>query len=79
MRIRIVDTGIGIAAKDMDKVLAPFGQVRDKSVGCVEGTGLGLPLSKTLVEKHGGKLDLKSRPGHGTTITIRFPPVRLVA
>ena len=79
MRIRVADTGIGIAAKDMDKVLAPFGQVRNKSVRGVEGTGLGLPLSKTLVEKHGGKLDLKSRPGHGTTITIRFPPVRLVA
>ncbi len=79
MRIRVVDTGIGIAKKDFEKVLAPFGQVRDRTTRIIEGTGLGLPLTKTLVEKHGGELDLKSRPGKGTTITIRFPSDRLVA
>ncbi len=79
MRIRVVDTGIGIAKKDIDKVLAPFGQVRNRTTRIIEGTGLGLPLTKTLVEKHGGELDLKSRPGQGTTITIRFPSDRLVA
>lgn len=79
MRIRVVDTGIGIAEKDIDKVLAPFGQVRTRTTRLIEGTGLGLPLTKTLVEEHGGELVLKSRPGEGTTITIRFPSDRIVA
>jgi len=76
--IRDRDTGIGIAEKDIDRVLAPFGQVRNRTTRLIEGTGLGLPLTKTLVEKHGGELVLKSRPGEGTTITIRFPSNRLV-
>ena len=79
MRIRVIDTGIGIAERDLEKVLVPFGQVRNKATRDIEGTGLGLPLTKTLVEKHGGELDLKSRPGRGTTITVRFPSRRLVA
>ncbi len=79
MRIRVADTGIGIAEKDIETVLAPFGQVRSKATRDIEGTGLGLPLTKTLVEKHGGELDLKSRLGQGTTIPVRFPPRRLVA
>ena len=79
LRIRIADTGIGIAEKDMGKVLEPFGQVRGPAKGFSEGTGLGLPLTKSLVERHGGKLSLKSRVGRGTTITVRFPALRLVA
>ncbi len=78
MRIRVVDTGIGIADKDLEKVLEPFGQVRSRATRDIEGTGLGLPLTKTLVEKHGGRLDLKSRPGEGTTVTVRFPSRRLL-
>jgi signal transduction histidine kinase len=41
-----------------------------------EGTGLGLPLTKTLVELHGGRLDIASVPGRGTTVTVTFPPAR---
>ena len=44
-----------------------------------EGTGLGLPLIKTLVEQHGGVLDLQSEVGVGTTVTVRFPAERIVA
>jgi len=74
---QVVDTGIGIALEDIPKALSQFGQV-DSSLGRRhEGTGLGLPLTKALVELHGGSLDLQSRPGHGTTVTVRFPAERV--
>jgi signal transduction histidine kinase len=44
-----------------------------------DGTGLGLPLTKSLVEMHGGYLDLQSKVGAGTTVTVRFPAERIVA
>jgi len=72
------DTGIGIASEDMPKVLAPFGQVDSALSRKYEGTGLGLPLTKALIELHGGSLDLESTLGAGTTITARFPHSRIV-
>ena len=74
--IQILDTGIGIAPVDIPKALSQFGQV-DSALGRkYEGTGLGLPLTKSLVELHGGSFDLQSKVGVGTTITVRFPAVR---
>ena len=75
--IQIADTGIGIAADDIPKALARFGQVDSPMARKYEGTGLGLPLAKSLVELHGGCLDLQSEVGVGTTVTIRFPGTRL--
>jgi PAS domain S-box-containing protein len=72
----IVDTGIGIAGEDMGTALAVFGQVDGQLTRKYEGAGLGLPLSKSLVALHGGDMTLESRPGTGTTVTIRFPPSR---
>ncbi|MHA1598928.1 MAG: ATP-binding protein, partial [Alphaproteobacteria bacterium] len=72
----IADTGIGIAPEDIPLVLEPFGQVRVDSTHTHEGTGLGLPLSKRLVELHGGTLDIESTPGVGTTVRVRFPSDR---
>ena len=74
---QIADTGIGIAVKDIPKALAPFRQVDSALNRKYEGTGLGLPLTKSLVELHGGSLDLQSEPGVGTTVTVRFPAWRV--
>ncbi|MGB0576542.1 MAG: PAS domain-containing sensor histidine kinase [Alphaproteobacteria bacterium] len=79
LRIRVNDTGIGMKQEDLKTALTPFGQVMISSESDLAGTGLGLPLAKTLVEHHGGSLDLKSKPGEGTKVTLEFPPMRLVA
>ncbi len=67
------DTGIGIAAKDIPRAMAPFGQVDSRISRRFEGTGLGLPLAKSLTELHGGTFDLTSQPDVGTRVTIRLP------
>lgn len=71
--IQISDTGIGIAPKDIPRVLAPFGQVDSKLARKFEGTGLGLPLAKRFVEAMGGKFTMQSEVGVGTVITIALP------
>ncbi|MEO3430274.1 ATP-binding protein [Pelagibius sp. CAU 1746] len=71
--IRVSDDGIGIAAHELKNVMAPFGQAREALIRDNEGTGLGLPLAKALVELHGGSLALSSRVGQGTTATVRLP------
>ena len=76
--VRVSDTGIGIAEDDIPKVLQPFVQVDSDLNHKHEGTGLGLPLSKALVELHGGRLDLESEVGVGTTVTVRFRVERIV-
>ncbi len=75
--ISVVDSGVGIASDNIDKALAPFGQIDSGLDRKYEGTGLGLPLTKSLVEAHGGTLTLESSLGVGTTIKIRFPGERL--
>lgn len=75
---QVIDNGIGIAAEDIPKALSQFGQVDSDNTNNQEGTGLGLPLTKALVELHGGSFDLQSRLDAGTTITMRFPAARIV-
>jgi len=75
--ITVADTGIGIAVVDVDRVMEPFGQVDNVINRKHRGTGLGLPLTKGLVELHGGSFNLESTPGAGTTVTIRIPARRL--
>jgi PAS domain S-box-containing protein len=75
---QIIDTGIGIAAEDVPKALSRFGQVDGDLNRQYEGTGLGLPLTKALVELHGGRFDLQSQVGIGTTATVRFPATRII-
>ena len=79
LRIQVEDTGVGIKPEDIVTALAPFGQIHDSKAPDDSGTGLGLPLAKSLVERHGGKLNLASEPGKGTIVTLHFPPMRLVA
>jgi len=76
--IAVADTGIGIAAEDIPRALERFGQVDSSLSRKYEGTGLGLPLSKRLMELHDGRLELDSVVGAGTTVTILFPPKRLI-
>ncbi|MCH8197174.1 MAG: PAS-domain containing protein [Proteobacteria bacterium] len=77
--LQVADTGVGIALEDIPKALTPFGQVDSRLDRKYEGTGLGLPLTKSLIEKHGGSFDLQSEVGVGTTVTVRFPKERAVA
>ena len=75
--LEVVDSGIGITPEDIPKALSQFGQV-DSTLGRKqEGTGLGLPLTKALVEMHDGSLDLQSKVDVGTTVTVRFPAARV--
>ncbi len=74
--LAVIDSGIGIAAKDIATALAPFGQVDSSLSRKHDGTGLGLPLTKALAELHGGTLTLESAVGKGTTARISFPPWR---
>ena len=67
------DTGIGIAAQDIPRALASFGQVDSRMNRRFEGTGLGLPLAKSLTELHGGTFELASQPDVGTRVTVRLP------
>ena len=76
---QVADTGIGMALKDIPKALTPFGQVDSRPNRKYEGTGLGLPLTKHMVEMHGGSLELDSEIGVGTTATVRFPVERIAA
>lgn len=79
LAVAIADNGIGIAPEDIPKALERFGQVDTSLARRYEGTGLGLPLSKRLMELHDGNLEIESVLGAGTTITLVFPPSRLVA
>lgn len=76
---QIIDTGIGIALEDIPYALAPFKQIDGDLARKYEGTGLGLPLTKSLVELHGGSFDLQSQVGVGTAVTVRFPAERIVS
>jgi signal transduction histidine kinase len=66
-----------MSAEDLEQALTPFGQVESDIAREQEGTGLGLPLSKHLVELHGGSLTIESKPGAGTTVRATFPAERL--
>lgn len=77
--MRIADTGVGIPRDKIAIALSPFGQVESPLARKNDGVGLGLPLTKRLVEAHDGTLDIDSEPGKGTTVTLRFPAERFVA
>ena len=76
MVISIKDSGIGIAEDDIQKALSVFGQVHRSQNH--EGTGLGLPLCRMFTELHGGKFQLSSVLGEGTTVKIIFPEQRII-
>ena len=76
--ITVVDTGIGMRAQDIPIALQPFRQIESTLARRHEGTGLGLPLTKAIVEMHGGTLAVQSVPGKGTTVTAIMPAERVI-
>jgi|GEM_PF-1816165 len=77
LTFQVTDTGCGIAEADIEKVLAPFGKVGNDANITNGGVGLGLPITKGLVERHGGTFNLQSNLGAGTTVTVTFPADRV--
>jgi len=73
IRIAVVDTGIGIAAEDLARLAQPFEQVEGQHSKTTQGTGLGLALTKSLIELHGGQMVMESKPGAGTTVSFDIP------
>jgi signal transduction histidine kinase len=71
--IVVTDTGIGMAEADIPRALTVFGQLDNAYARRHDGSGLGLPLAKSLVELHGGTLTIDSAPGKGTRFTLRLP------
>ena len=74
--IKVTDTGAGIAAEDVPRAFERFGQGGRSRAAT--GTGLGLPLTRQLIELHGGTAELVSVLGHGTTVTLRLPAERVL-
>jgi len=75
--LTVADSGIGMTEADIEIAMSPFGQVDNRLSRSFEGTGLGLPLAHRLAELHGGRLELKSVKGHGTTATVTLPAERV--
>jgi signal transduction histidine kinase len=76
-RISISDSGIGIAPEDISRALTPFQQIDSPFSRKYEGSGLGLPITKALVELHGGRMTIDSEPAKGTTVTLILPAARV--
>ena len=77
LALSVSDTGVGIAAVDIPKVMETFGQARHNLNVMQKGSGLGLPIVKGLCDVHGASFDIASTKGIGTTISITFPPARV--
>jgi two-component system cell cycle sensor histidine kinase PleC len=75
--LSIRDSGIGIPPEQIDRIFQPFEQVADHLTREHQGTGLGLPIAKALIELHGGELVLSSQPGAGTTASLQLPGDRV--
>ena len=73
LKVSVTDTGIGIESDDLARLARPFEQIETQHSKSSQGTGLGLALSKSLVEMHGGALNMSSEPGVGTTVSFAIP------
>jgi signal transduction histidine kinase/CheY-like chemotaxis protein len=79
IQVSVTDTGIGIADKDMGLLFVPFQQIDNSTTRSVEGTGMGLPLAKSLTELQGGRIWVDSEPGVGSTFHVIVPIAPLPA
>jgi signal transduction histidine kinase len=77
LRLSVKDTGIGMSKTEIEVALTRFGKVSE-AMNNDEGTGLGIPLAQGLIKAQGGKLEIRSKPGKGTTVTIILPKDRLL-
>jgi len=71
--VKVSDSGIGISQENIERLAKPFEQVVDQSTKHKEGTGLGLALSKSMIELHGGNFKIESQLGQGTTVIFSLP------
>ena len=78
LQLIVSDSGIGIKPEDISRIMTPFGQVASVYSRSHQGTGLGLTLTKALVERHGGRLTFYSVPNVGTTVRLSFPVERVL-
>ena len=76
--IMVSDAGIGMSPEDLEDAMQPFRQIDNSLAKRYQGTGLGLPLTKSLVELHGGVLEIQSEPGKGTTAIVTLPVRRVL-
>jgi len=76
--LHVSDTGPGIPETELKTILQSFGRGRSAMAAAIEGAGLGLPITDGLARLHGARLTMASRPGEGTTVSITFPPARIV-
>lgn len=79
VELYIEDNGIGMSPDEVALALTVFGRVREGYAKSQEGTGIGLPLAKALIERHGGRFVIDSEPGRGTRVRAIFPPACLAA
>jgi two-component system cell cycle sensor histidine kinase PleC len=77
LRFAVADSGVGIAAGDLARIFEPFVQVESSLARRHAGTGLGLPLARSFVELHGGRIEIASEPGAGTCVTAILPAARI--
>jgi signal transduction histidine kinase len=75
--VTVQDSGIGMSEQEIVQALTPFGQIENKLTATHNGTGLGLPLAKAMLELHDGRLEISSLPGSGTRIVLHFPASRI--
>jgi signal transduction histidine kinase len=73
VELTVSDDGIGIAPHDLRKIFEPFYRSRDSLARRQKGTGIGLTITRYIIEAHGGSISVQSRPGKGSTFTLRFP------
>jgi signal transduction histidine kinase len=78
LAVAVADTGIGMRPEEIPTALEPFRRLEAGRALRNLGTGLGLPIAKAQIEMHGGVLEIDSRPGAGTRVTLRFPANRVV-
>ena len=76
LSLAIADTGVGMSPDALEAALVPFGRGSNLKITREQGSGLGLPISKALMERHGGGLTLASERGKGTVVVLRFPAWR---
>lgn len=76
--ISVSDTGVGMSEEELKKAMTAFGQTKASRESNMQGTGLGLNITRSLIELHGGKLVVESEPGKGTDVILRLPRSRLV-
>ena len=79
MVLKVVDTGIGMTASEVEEAMLPFGRTTASINGVREGTGLGLSLTRGLIEAHGGVFWIESKRGLGTTAALQLPANRVIS